>query len=62
MDILKSLEGDNKVGVEERAFVKELEKTEKFTEEEARNYLGIKNGIKLLIGNYPSLNGLLVEN
>ncbi len=39
MDILKSMEGDNKVAVEERAFVKELEKTEKFTEEEARNYV-----------------------
>jgi replicative DNA helicase Mcm len=39
MDILKSLEGDNKVAVEERAFVQELEKTEKFTEEEARNYI-----------------------
>ena len=39
MDVLKSLEGDNKVAVEERAFVKELEKTEKFTEEEARNYI-----------------------
>ncbi len=39
MDVLKSLEGDNKVPVEEREFVKELEKTEKFTEEEARNYI-----------------------
>jgi len=39
MDVLKSLEGDNKVPVEEKAFVKELEKTEKFTEEEARNYI-----------------------
>ena len=39
MDILKSLEGDNKVAVEDRAFVQELEKTEKFTEEEARNYI-----------------------
>jgi replicative DNA helicase Mcm len=39
MDILKSMEGDNKIAVEERAFVKELEKTEKFTEEEARNYI-----------------------
>ena len=28
MDILKSLEGDNKVAVEEKAFVQELEKTE----------------------------------
>jgi replicative DNA helicase Mcm len=39
MDILKSLEGDNKVPVEERAFVQELEKSEKFSEEEARNYI-----------------------
>ena len=39
MDILKSLEGDNKVAVEERTFVQELEKSEKFTEEEARNYI-----------------------
>ncbi|MCV0412002.1 minichromosome maintenance protein MCM [Nitrosarchaeum sp.] len=39
MDVLKSMEGDNKVAVEERTFVKELEKTEKFTEEEARNYI-----------------------
>jgi len=39
MDVLKGLEGDNKVAVEERVFVKELEKTEKFTEEEARNYI-----------------------
>ena len=39
MDVLKSMEGDNKVSVEERSFVKELVKTEKFTEEEARNYI-----------------------
>ncbi|MDH3610877.1 MAG: minichromosome maintenance protein MCM [Nitrosopumilus sp.] len=39
MDVLKGLEGDNKVSVEEKTFVKELEKTEKFTEEEARNYI-----------------------
>jgi len=39
MDVLKGLEGDNKAAVEERTFVKELEKTEKFTEEEARNYI-----------------------
>jgi len=39
MDVLKSMEGDNKVAVEEKAFVKELIKTEKFTEEEARNYI-----------------------
>ena len=39
MDVLKSLEGDNKMAVEEKVFVQELEKTEKFTEEEARNYI-----------------------
>jgi replicative DNA helicase Mcm len=39
MDILKSMEGDNKIAVEERAFVQELEKSEKFTEEDARNYI-----------------------
>jgi replicative DNA helicase Mcm len=39
MDVLKGLEGDNKVAVEERTFVKELEKSEKFTEEEARKYI-----------------------
>ena len=39
MDVLKGLEGDNKNAVEERTFVKELEKTEKFTEDEARNYI-----------------------
>lgn len=39
MDILKGLEGDNKVPVEEKIFVKELEKSEKFTEEEARNFI-----------------------
>jgi len=38
MDVLKGLEGDNKIAVEERTFVNELEKTEKFTEEEARKY------------------------
>ncbi len=39
MDVLKSLEGDNKIAVEEKLFVKELEKSGKFTEEEARNYI-----------------------
>jgi replicative DNA helicase Mcm len=39
MDVLKGLEGDNKNAVEERTFVKELEKTEKFTEDDARNYI-----------------------
>ena len=39
MDILKGLEGDNKAPVEEKVFVKELEKSEKFTEEDARNFI-----------------------
>lgn len=39
MDVLKGLEGDNKIPVEEKTFVRELEKTEKFSEEEARNYI-----------------------
>jgi DNA replicative helicase MCM subunit Mcm2 (Cdc46/Mcm family) len=39
MDVLKSLEGDSKTAVEEKLFVKELAKTGKFTEEEARNFI-----------------------
>ena len=39
MDVLKALEGDHKSPVEESVFVTELVKSEKFTEEEARNYL-----------------------
>ncbi len=39
MDVLKSLEGDNKIAVEEKLFVKELVKSGKFTEEEAHNYI-----------------------
>ncbi|MDH3276616.1 MAG: minichromosome maintenance protein MCM [Nitrosopumilus sp.] len=39
MDVLKALEGDHKAAVDEKTFVKELEKTEKFTEEEARTYI-----------------------
>jgi replicative DNA helicase Mcm len=39
MDVMKSLEGDEKRPVEEKAFVKELVKTGKFTEDEARKYL-----------------------
>ena len=39
MDVLKGLEGDNKVPVEEKVFVQELEKSEKFTQDEARNYI-----------------------
>jgi replicative DNA helicase Mcm len=39
MDVMKSLEGDEKRPVEEKTFVKELVKTDKFTEEEARKYI-----------------------
>ena len=39
MDILRSLEGDSKVPVEEKMFVRELEKSDKFTQDEARNYI-----------------------
>ncbi len=39
MDVLKSLEGEPKQSVEEKLFMTELVKTEKFTEEEARKYL-----------------------
>jgi len=39
MDVLKSLEGEIKVAVEEKLFVSELVKSNKFTEEEARNYI-----------------------
>lgn len=39
MDVLKSLEGDNKIAVEEKTFVAELVKSGKFDEDEARNYL-----------------------
>jgi len=39
MDVLKSLEGDNKIAVEEKLFITELVKSGKFTEEDARNYL-----------------------
>lgn len=39
MDVLKSLEGENKRPVEEKEFIKELEKTEKFTEEDAREFI-----------------------
>ena len=39
MDVMKSLEGDEKRPVEEKTFVKELVKTTKFTEEEARKYI-----------------------
>ena len=39
MDVLRSLEGDSKVPVEEKMFVRELEKSDKFTQDEARNYI-----------------------
>ena len=39
MDVLKSLEGESKTAVEEKLFVKELAKTGKFTEEEAKNFI-----------------------
>ena len=39
MNILKGLEGDNKIAVEESLLAKELEKTEKFTDEEARQFI-----------------------
>lgn len=39
MDVMKSLEGDEKKPVEEMTFVRGLVKTGKFTDEEARKYL-----------------------
>jgi len=39
MDVLKSLEGEPKMPVEEKTFIKELVKSEKFTQDEARTYL-----------------------
>jgi replicative DNA helicase Mcm len=39
MDILRSLEGENKMPVEEKTFVRELEKSDKFTQDDARNYI-----------------------
>jgi len=39
MDVMKSLEGEHKTPVEERQLVEELAKTEKFTEEEAKNFI-----------------------
>ena len=39
MDILRSLEGEPKTPVEEKLFLKELEKSTKFTADEARNYI-----------------------
>lgn len=39
MDIVKLLEGDHKSPVEEKLLIRELVKSEKFTEEEARSFL-----------------------
>jgi len=39
MDILRSLEGEPKTPVEEKLFLKELEKSTKFTADEARSYI-----------------------
>ena len=39
MDVLKALEGDSKAPVEEKSFVEELVKTEKFDEEGARDFI-----------------------
>jgi len=39
MDILKGLEGNPKIPVEETVFVKELEKSEKFPDDEPRKYI-----------------------
>ena len=38
MDIMKSLEGEHKTPVDEKQLIEELAKTEKFTEEEAKNF------------------------
>ena len=39
MDVIRGLEGEHKHPVEETKLVEELTKTEKFTEDEARNYI-----------------------
>ena len=39
MDIMKSLEGEHKTPVDEKQLVEELTKTDKFTEEEAKNFI-----------------------
>ena len=39
MDILRSLEGEPKTPVDEKLFLKELEKSTKFTADEARSYI-----------------------
>ena len=39
MDVLRSLEGEHRQPVEEKLFIAELVKSDKFSQEEARNYL-----------------------
>ena len=39
MDVMESLEGDHKTPVDEKQLVEELAKTEKFTDEEAKNFI-----------------------
>ena len=39
MDVMKSLEGEHNTPVEEKQLVEELAKTEKFTDEEAKNFI-----------------------
>jgi replicative DNA helicase Mcm len=39
MDVMKSLEGEHKAPVDEKQLVEELAKTEKFTDEEAKNFI-----------------------
>ena len=39
MDVMKSLEGEHKAPVEEKQLVEELVKTEKYTDEEAKNFI-----------------------
>ena len=39
MDVLRSLEGDNKLPLKKEHLYRNLRKSEKFTEEEARNYI-----------------------
>ena len=39
MDIMKSLEGEHKTPVDEKQLVEELAKSEKFTDEEAKNFI-----------------------
>ena len=39
MDVMKSLEGEHKTPVDEKQLVEELAKTEKFTDEEAKNFI-----------------------